>query len=125
MGMIVRPWTVTVSGFGHGDYVAKSRGQALAKAWRSSAFEGWTFGEFLKRATCRLNRAPWGRFGEGITVAGEPAFLIGANKQYVEFVRPDSDVVMNAHPFDVQDGNGDDWPYWAKRPGQIAQQVHP
>ncbi len=52
--MIVRPWTVTVSGYGHGDYIAASRGKALADAWRSSAFEGWTFGEFLKRARCTL-----------------------------------------------------------------------
>lgn len=119
-GMIVRPWTVTVAGFGHGDYIARSRGKALAKAWQSSAFEGWTFGEFLKRASCRLNRSPWERFGNRITVAGEPAFLMGANKQYVEFVWPGSDVVMNAHPFDVQDENGYDWPYWAKRQSEKA-----
>lgn len=113
---VVRPWTVIVSGYGHGDYIARTRGKALADAWRSSAFEGWTFAEFLKRSTCRLNRHPWERFGEAITVAGKPAFLVSSNKQYVVFVRPDSDVLMSAHPFDVIDGNGADWPYWAKRP---------
>lgn len=121
-GMVVRPWTVTVAGYGHGDYIAPSRGNALAQAWRSSAFEGWKFGEFLKRATCHLNRTPWGRFGERITVAGQPAYLVGANKQYVQFVRPGESVVLNAHPFDVQDGNGDDWPYWAKRPTHLLSE---
>lgn len=123
VGMVVRPWTVTVAGYGHGDYMASSRGKALAQAWRSSAFEGWSFGEFLKRATCHLNRAPWERFGERITVAGRPAYLIGANKQYVQFVRPGEDIVFNAHPFDVQDGNGADWPYWAKRPAHLLAET--
>ena len=115
---IVRPWTVSVSGFGHGDYITKTRGKALAQAWNSSAFEGWSFGEFLKHAICRLNREPWERFGNAITVADKPAFLVGANKQYVQFVRPGEDVVYNSHPFDVQDENGEDWPYWAPRPGK-------
>lgn len=122
-GLTVRPWTVYVSGFGHGDYIAPTRGNALAQAWRSSAFEGWTFGEFLKHATCRLNRSPWERFGNPITVADKPAFLIGANKQYVEFVRPGESVVFSAHPFDVQDESSHDWPYWAKRPERDSSTI--
>lgn len=113
---IVKPFEVSVSGHGVGIYFTSSCGKALAKAWRCDAFDHLSFKQFLKIAKARSVSPTWERFGEGITVCGKPAYLIDANKQYVHFCYPGSDVVSNAHPFDVIDGNGEDWPYWAPRP---------
>lgn len=117
-GLIVQPYDVAVSGYGTDTYFAASRSKALAIAWRRADYLDLSFMEFMRRASARKAACTWERFGEAITVAGTPAFLISANKQYVQFVRPCSDVILNAHPFDVVDGSGQDWPYWAARPGR-------
>ena len=100
--LIVKPFYVSVRGYsGYSPIYAKSRGSALADAWRCDAFNGITFGEFLKVARCY--RAPaHDRFGEEIAVCGNPAYLVSYNRQYIQFVRPDSDVILNAHPLDVE-----------------------
>lgn len=98
---IVKRWRVSVSGYGEGSYVASTRGRAMADAWRCDAFSGSTFGEFLKFARCRRDRITPPRWGDEITVLGKPAYFIGENGQYVEFVYPGKDVVLNAHPYDV------------------------
>ena len=96
---ILRRYEVTVNGWGSEIYLAQTRGKAMADAWRSDAFWGYTFGEFLKMARCRLTAyqpAP-----DEITVLGKRALGLGHNGQYVQFVYPGKDVVLNAHPLDV------------------------
>jgi hypothetical protein len=100
-GLIVKPWRVSVSGYGEHTYFAASRGKALAQAWRSGAFMNWSFKDFLQRARA-VREEPMGRFGEYIEVGGKPAYLVSYDRQYIQFVRPDSDVILNSHPYDVE-----------------------
>jgi hypothetical protein len=100
-GLIVAPFEVSVTGFPGYTYFAASRGKALAKAWDSyRSFGDCTFGEFLRMARARKTE-PTGRFGEPIKVSGREAFYISHNGQYVQFVLPGEDVVLNSHPMDV------------------------
>lgn len=46
-------WIITVPGYGEAEIFAASRGKAMAQAWRSAAFEGWTYKDFLKVARSR------------------------------------------------------------------------
>ena len=101
-GLIVRPFRVSVNGYnGYSPIYAKSRGQALADAWRCDAFNGLTFGQFLKIARAYTDN-PHDRFGEQIQVCGKPAYLVSFNSQYIQFVRPGSDVILDSHPLDVE-----------------------
>ena len=102
MPMIIKPWRVTVPGYGEDTYFAASRGKALADAWNSSAFLDWSFKDFLVRGAKAVREEPSGRFGEHIEVGGKPAYLVSYDRQYIQFVRPDSDVIMNSHPLDVE-----------------------
>ena len=97
--MPLRRFEVAVAGYGAGIYLAKTRGKALADAWRSDAFDGYSFGEFLKVARCRLTE--YQPPATPITVLGKPAFYLDHNQQYVQFVYPDGEFVLNAHPYDV------------------------
>lgn len=101
-GFVVKSWEVTVPGYGSGRYIAKTRGKALADAWRCDAFCGSTFGEFIRHARCRRYPVDHPSFGDPITVGGKPAFYLDSNGQYVQFVYPGGDVVLNSHPFDVE-----------------------
>jgi hypothetical protein len=98
-GFKLRRYEVTVGRWGAGIFLATSRGKALADAWRSDAFEGYTFGEFLKMAHCRLTGFQIKPIP--ITVEGRPAFKVDHDSQYVQFVYPDGEFVLNAHPLDV------------------------
>ena len=97
--MILRRYVVAVIGWGEASILASSRGKALADAWRSDAFTNLSFGAFLRIARCRLDRIQPRAID--ITVSGKPAHGIGHNGQYVQFVYPGKDVVLNAHPLDV------------------------
>jgi hypothetical protein len=101
--LAVKPWIVAVQGFGEYTYYAASRGKALAQAWASyvGCYNQSTFGEFLKRANAYAGVGN-DRFGEAIQVAGLPAYLVSWNRQYIQFVRPGSDVIHNSHPLDVE-----------------------
>jgi hypothetical protein len=80
--------------------MAPTRGAALADAWRSDAFEGATFGEFLRFANAtRAHDFP--NWGAQITVNGHPAFYCGCNGQYVQFVNPGETTVLYTHPSEV------------------------
>ena len=96
---ILRRYLVTVRGWGEGVYLAKSRGRALADAWRSDAFAHYSFGQFLRLARCRIDR--FQPEPSEITVLGKRALGLGHNGQYVQFVWPGKDVVLNSHPLDV------------------------
>jgi len=98
-GFLIRRWDVTVQHWGNAVILAVTRGKALANAWRSDAFEGYSFKEFLGMARCRLSETQLPAVP--ITVGGEPAFYIDHNRAYVEFVRPGSEHVRSAHPYDV------------------------
>ena len=99
---ILRRYEVTVGGFSEpmrSTILAATRGRALADAWRNDIFEGYTFGEFLKIARCRLDS--YQPQPTEITVLRKRALGLGHNGQYVQFVYPGRDVVLNAHPRDV------------------------
>lgn len=98
-GFILRRYIVSVGRWGEGVYLATSRGKALADAWRSDAFNGYTFGEFMKMARCKLS--PHQPKPIEITVSGERALGLGHNGQYVQFVFPGDHRVLNSHPLDV------------------------
>jgi hypothetical protein len=99
-GFVLRRWEVSVEGYGSSVELAVTRGKALGAVWRCDAFGHFSFGEFLKRARCRLS--PHQPKPEQITVLGKPAFYIGHNNQYVQFAWPDGEFVLNAHPSDVE-----------------------
>lgn len=83
--------------------VATTRGRAMADTWRSDAFSGSTYAEFLKFARCRRDHGRPHRWGDRITACGRPAFFLGMNSQYVQIAFADADeqYVGNAHPYDV------------------------
>lgn len=98
----LRRWEVSVSGFSESMrciVLARTRGQAMADTWRSDISLSCSFGEYLKIARCRLDHCQ--PKPEAITVLGKPAWGLGHNGQYVQFVYPDGDHVLNAHPYDV------------------------
>lgn len=100
--LIVKSFAVAVDGFPTMTWVAKTRGQALARAWDSyRSFQSITFKDFLKIARSWRTASPEG-FGRPITVCGQPGFWIGDDGHRVRFVRPDCDVVLNSHPLDVE-----------------------
>lgn len=96
---VLRRYEVTVGDWGAGIFLAKTRGKAIADAWRSDAFNVYTFGEFLKMARCRLTE--FQPTPSEITVSGKRALGLGHNGQYVQFVWPGGEVVLNSHPLDV------------------------
>ncbi|ADU12002.1 hypothetical protein [Asticcacaulis excentricus] len=101
-GVIVRPFKVSVSGFPEATYMVTSRQKAIATAWRDIQTCGYrySFKDFLKLATATQD-APPAHFGTAITVSGKPAFFVGCNRQYVQFVRPGDGIIRNSHPYDV------------------------
>jgi hypothetical protein len=101
--LIIRPYIVSVSGFGELTWFARSRGKALAEAWRSfcSYRDDVGFGDFLKMARCIGVGPKAERFGEEITVGGKSAYWVSCDRQYIQFVRPGSDQILNSHPLDV------------------------
>ncbi len=102
MSLIVKGYFVEVPGWPGYLQVARSRSQAIAMTWRdfTSCFDV-SFRDFLKRRVRAHRQDLGGRFGEPLIVCGKPAYYVGHNSQYIQFVRPDSDVVLNAHPLDV------------------------
>lgn len=98
--LILRRWEASVDGYGQSVELATSRGKALSAVWRCDIFNGYTFGEFLKRARCRLSTHQLQPVS--ITVLGKPAFYLGHNNQYVQFCYPRGEFVLNAHPLDVE-----------------------
>lgn len=101
-GFRLRRWEVTVNGYDSSVSLATTRGKALADAWRCDAFNGVTFGEFLKFARCHLSKYKPERFGDPITVCGKPAFFVGNNRQYVQIAYPGGEFPLSAHPYDVE-----------------------
>jgi hypothetical protein len=103
-GFILKGWSVKVRDFPESTYYASTRGKALSSAWSdfTSAYE-CTFGQFLKIVRCvRRTGADHPRLGEPITVGGKPAFWVGCNRQYIQFVYDGDDIILSSHPYDVE-----------------------
>lgn len=102
---LIKRYCVAVVGFPDVYFFARSPGQARAKAWNAytHADDRCTFKRFLQisRVT-RHRRVPPG-FGDEIMVGDEPAYRVSSDSQYVQFVRPGSDVILNSHPLDVKE----------------------
>lgn len=93
-------WRVTVAGYGTGDYITRSRGSALAAAWRSDLFNGTTFEEFLRMADAVKAAMP-SDFGTPCTVEGKPARYFGQTRASVTVQMAGRDFLTFAHPSDV------------------------
>lgn len=116
--MRVKPWEVQVVGYGHSQtpYFGASRGAAIADAWRSPAFHGMSFKDFLRIVRCR-RAEPSERYGERFTISGRPARYISHNRQYVQFVWDGEDTVLNTHPLDIDQPEARrGTPYYEKDP---------
>lgn len=100
----IRTYEVRVLGFPPGNYSARSRGKALAQAWRSycSTFDDTGFAAFLRIASARQIPDP-PRIGDRIMVGGLLATRVIGHSQYVHFMRDDSDEILCSHPLDVQE----------------------
>ena len=91
-------------------YAAASAGKARAAAWRSASTtygdRHFPFARFLRESTCKRARLTPEGFGDRILVCGAPAFRIagvpGVNN-YVTFHRPNEDILLYAHPLDVEE----------------------
>ena len=105
-GRQIRTFSVTVQGFPPHNYSARSRGKALAQAWRAyrSTFDASEFRDFLRIATARQVPNPPG-IGDRILVGGLPATRVIGWGQYVYFMRDGSDEILCSHPLDVQEIN--------------------
>lgn len=100
--MPVDAYQVCVIGYGCAQPIyARSRSKALADTWRSPAFSGWTYKKFLQKAKA-IRCAAHPRFGELIKVNGDIGIIVHVDSQYIKFVRPDSDIIYNTHPLDVE-----------------------
>lgn len=105
--LLLKRWEVSVkwaSGtISRETIVATSRGKAMADTWRSDAFSGSTYAEFLKFSRCRRGHYKPHRWGDRITACGRPAFFLGNNRQNVQvaFAGTNEQYVGNAHPYDV------------------------
>lgn len=99
-GMRVKPWAVTVSGYGTGAWYGTSRGKVIADAWRCDSFCHVSFKDFLLVVQCR-RAEPSERYGERFTINGKPARYISHNRQYVQFVWDGEETVLNTHPLDI------------------------
>lgn len=104
-GFLMKRWSVSVT-WASGSVttetvVAPTRGKAMADSWRCDAFSGSTLAEFLRFTRCRRDTYTPPRWGDPITVEGKPAFFLGNNRQYVQFVYPGGTFALSAHPYDV------------------------
>ena len=104
-GFVLRAYNVTVNGQSH-IYFAKTPARARANAWSDYAgIYDVSFRDFLRcssiRRAARFDEQ-CSRYGEALTICGEPAFYVSHNSQYIQFVRPGSDVVLHSHPLDVE-----------------------
>lgn len=101
-GLIVRGYRVELPGWPPCFKVARSRSAAIGSTFGdyASVFDV-SFRDFLKLGPKAYRQDLGGRFGEPITVCKRPAFFVGCNSQYIQFVRPGEDVVHHAHPLDV------------------------
>lgn len=120
-----RFWLVTVDGYGQSEIFARSRGKALADAWRCDAFSHVTFKQFLSMAKATtgsqhgdslfegdgyayVRRAypdsynP--KLGERINAEGTIGTVVapeGGHACYVHFVSDASNSVRVCHPMGV------------------------
>ena len=100
-GCKIRRWTVTVSGWGDGDYLASSRGKAMSAAWSCDAFGNMSFKDFLKIARCRLSLHQVKP--KPVLCSGEPAWEIERNSNRVTIALPNVDCVYFSHPLDIRE----------------------
>jgi len=103
MTFILKRYRVEVDGIEDVLITAKSPGQARSKAWQMWECDigPLPFMDFLRRSRVLRETPVGGHFGHAISVAGKLAFYVSFDGQYIQFVRPGCDVVLNAHPDDV------------------------
>jgi hypothetical protein len=100
----IKTYEITVRGFPALLYSARSPSAARARCWRDYSVMGdreTKFRDFLKMSSIRRVPDPPG-IGERILVAGDPATRVIGHGQYTHFMLDDSDVILLAHPSEVQ-----------------------
>jgi len=106
MSMILKTYSVTVQGFSPHTFFAATPGRARVRAWHSySSGYPCSFKEFMSISSCRRADDPPG-LGRKITVGGKPAYSVPTEHGHPEYVFPDTDVILNTHPLDLEEG----WP---------------
>ena len=105
---LLRPFAVTVEGFGTSLFHAPTRSRALADAWNAYVGAGYDvrYGDFMKIAQVRATM-PGERFGEPILVGGRRAFYVSWDTHYVQFASPGATRHSNSHPLDVTSVTGE------------------
>lgn len=117
-GFIIKPFRVSFDGESY-VYFTRSRGKALSEAWQSyiGIRAHISFKDFLRRARAWKEAEPGPMFGMPITVGGGPASMVSSDQQYIQFVRPGSDVIFNSHPMDVEPNEARRFtPYFQEEP---------
>lgn len=104
--LLVKPYRVSVRHFDPHVYHAASHGKARSRAWNryTAAGHDCPFSEFMKISRVTRCEAPE-NYGQPILVEGKRAYLIpgmDSHHHYVQFVYPNSEVILNSHPNDVQ-----------------------
>lgn len=117
-------YDVAVQGYGAAVITAPSRGKALASAWRSDAFSGISFRDFLKIASAKNREAPLEDDGygyvrrhygvnpqigqrvrcfRGLTTCGRPGTVLYPGKctAHVRVLFDGWDHPSNVHPTDL------------------------
>lgn len=105
---LLRPFAVTVEGFGTFTFHAPTRARAMADAWNAYVGAGYDmpYAGFMKIAQVR-STVPGERFGEPILVGGRRAFYVSWDSHYVQFASPGATRYGNSHPLDVTSVTGE------------------
>jgi len=99
---LIKRYRVGVVGFTDTFWFAASPGKARAKAWDSyRVCDDCSFKRFLQISVVRRDLVVPTHFGKEIQVGGEKAYYVSENGQYIQFVRPGEEVILNSHPLDV------------------------
>lgn len=100
----IHVYSVSLDGYTPVRYSARSRGKAMARAWRDfTTHYECSFRDFLQRAHIHRVVPPPNRHGRRIKVGGLPATEVyhPCAGHYVWFMRDGSDEILCSHHLDV------------------------
>lgn len=105
MSFLLKRYLVSVTGFPAHPYDAHSPAAARVKAWHAyCSYRHCSFKEFMTISSIKRGEDPEG-YGKPILVRGSPAHWVGADAQYVRFVKPGETQTLISHPLDVTEAS--------------------